>query len=390
MAEQDWFMLFPENYTWSSAALIAVGASAWGGSEIGEIHRVCAALKGREGDGAAWFAEWNRMGEIVAARGEAEERQGHRETASLAFMRAANYIHAGERLLHPRTEESQAAYRRAVALFKRGFPDFPLFAVEPVEVPFEGGRSLPAYFIRARAWNPSAKRPAVVFFDGLDVTKEMKFFKGPLELVKRGMAVLLVDGPGTGEAVRFRGMPLRHDYEAAGTAAVDYLETRDEVDPDRIGVTAVSLGGYYAPRCAAFEKRFKACAVWGAIWDYHATWKHRIEQNFRTALSVPGDFITWVLGVEDLDAALAKLEKFTLAGVAEKITCPFFLTHGADDAQIPLEDARKLFDAVGAGDKTLKIFTREEGGAQHCQTDNLTIGTLAIADWLAEKLVMRK
>ena len=151
MAEQDWFMLFPENYTWYSAALIAVGASAWGGSEIGEIHRVCAALKGREGDGAAWFAEWNRMGEIVAARGEAEERQGHRETASLAFMRAANYIHAGERLLHPRTEESQAAYRRAVALFKRGFPDFPLFAVEPVEVPFEGGRSLPAYFIRARA-----------------------------------------------------------------------------------------------------------------------------------------------------------------------------------------------------------------------------------------------
>ena len=134
------------------------------------------------------------------------------------------------------------------------------------------------------------------------------------------------------------------------------------MDPDRIGITAVSLGGYYAPRCAAFEKRFKACAVWGAIWDYHATWKHRIEQNFRTALSVPGDFITWVLGVEDLDAALAKLEKFTLAGVAEKITCPFFLTHGADDAQIPLEDARKLFDAVGAGDKTLKNFHPGGGG----------------------------
>ena len=81
------------------------------------------------------------------------------------------------------------------------------------------------------------------------------------------MACLIVDGPGNGESIRFRGMTARYDSNVAGSAAVDYLEKREDVDKDRIAVMGVSLGGYFAPRCAAFEKRFKACVAWGAIYD---------------------------------------------------------------------------------------------------------------------------
>lgn len=49
---------------------------------------------------------------------------------------------------------------------------------------------------------------------------------------------------------------------------------------------AISLGGYYSPRCASLEPRFAACIAWGAIWDYHATWKRRIDAAFKTSLSV--------------------------------------------------------------------------------------------------------
>ena len=206
------------------------------------------------------------------------------------------------------------------------------------------------------------------------------------ELAKRGLATLIVDIPGTGESIRFRGMPARFDSNVAGSAVVDYLGTRSDVDRERIAVMGISLGGYYAPRAAAFEPRFKACVSWGAIWDYYATWKRRIDKAFQSSLSVPGDHIKWVLGVSSLDDALEKLRDWRLAGVAEKVKCPYLLTHGERDAQIPLEDAQALFNAIGATDKTMKLFTVEEGGYEHCQGDNVTLGITYIADWLSDKL----
>ena len=84
--------------------------------------------------------------------------------------------------------------------------------------------------------------------------------------------------------------------------------------------------------------------------------------------------------------ALKKLEGFRLDGVVQKMRCPFLLVHGEDDQQIGMDVARKCFRAVGSKDKTLKVFTGGEGGAQHCQRDNLSIGTAYMFDWLREKL----
>jgi hypothetical protein len=49
-------------------------------------------------------------------------------------------------------------------------------------------------------------------------------------------------------------------------------------------------------------------------------------------------------------------------------------------------EARALFRAVGSKDKTLRVFSVKEGGSQHCQIDNLTLGTTYMYDWLQEKL----
>ena len=82
----------------------------------------------------------------------------------------------------------------------------------------------------------------------------------------------------------------------------------------------------------------------------------------------------WILGVDTLDEALRRLEPFKLDGVVQKMRCPFLLVHGEDDEQIPLKDAQALYDACGSPDKTFRVFTGEEGGAQHCQRDYLTLG----------------
>ncbi|HUL32231.1 MAG TPA: alpha/beta hydrolase, partial [Thermodesulfobacteriota bacterium] len=277
------FMMFPGNYTWSAAARGAIASCMYGGGDLGEIYKICFALQGKVGQNSAWFEEWNKMGERVALLGDQAKAKGYAQTASAAYMRAARYIQWGERLRQPRTPETQKAYARAVELFKKGLPDVPFLSIEAVEVPFEGGKSLPAYFVR-KAGRETVKWPVVVFFDGLDGTKETQYFSGVPELAKRGMACLILDGPGNGESIRFRGMPARHDSEVAGSAAVNYLEKRGDVDKGRLAVMGVSLGGYFAPRAAAFEKRFKACVAWGAQYDYHAVWKSRVETAFKTAL----------------------------------------------------------------------------------------------------------
>jgi dipeptidyl aminopeptidase/acylaminoacyl peptidase len=161
------------------------------------------------------------------------------------------------------------------------------------------------------------------------------------------------------------------------------------VDAKRIGIVAVSLGGYYAPRCASLEPRFAACIAWGAIWDYHATWKKRIEANFKASMSVPGHHITWILGVDSVDEALRRLEPFRLDGVVQKMRCPFLIVHGEDDEQVPVADARALYEASGSSDKTLRVFNNEEGGAQHCQRDYLPLGVATMWSWFEDRLIRR-
>lgn len=149
----------------------------------------------------------------------------------------------------------------------------------------------------------------------------------------------------------------------------------------------ISMGGYFAPRCAAFEKRFKACVAWGAQFSVFDSWKSRIEKDFNVPLASPGEWIYWVLGVKTPEEAIKKLENFKLKGVAGKIECSFLIMHGEADAQQPMYVAHNLFNEVGSKDKTLKVFTREEGGSQHCTRDNQTIGTAYFGDWFVNRLI---
>ncbi len=230
------------------------------------------------------------------------------------------------------------------------------------------------------------------FFDGFDVTKEIQYFKGVPDLARRGIACLIVDGPGNGESPRFRDLYLHHETERYGTAAYEYLASRPEFDPKRIGVMAISLGGYYAPRAAAFESRFACCVAWGAQWDYWATWKKRfdlIDSGGAPSLSVAWEHLLWIFNVKTREDAMRKLEGFRLDGVVQKLRCPLLILHGEGDEQVPLALAQTCFEKAGSKDKTLKVFTREEGGYHHCQIDNVSVGVAYMWDWLEARLLTR-
>jgi alpha-beta hydrolase superfamily lysophospholipase len=380
----NWIDSFPDNYQWSNASSITKGMAPYGAVALGEIDQVIQRLHARSSEPDAWWQEWTAMGERLEGTADAAAAEGRDATAGNYYLRASMYYYTGERMLAP-GEQKLGIYRKSLRCahdgLKRRHPN-----VDRVDVPYEG-TALAAYFMTS----PVAKgrAPTIVLFDGLDNCKEMSVLFAGLEFAFRGFHTLAIDGPGQGESLRLRGIFSRYDYEVAGTAAYEFVAAREDVDPARIGIVAYSLGGYYAPRVAAFEKRYRACVAWGALFDYHATWvKRREAMKLAPANSMAASHfqIPWVLGVSDMDAAMVKLKNYTLAGVAERIECPTLICHGANDRLSTLEVAQQLYAAVGARDKTLKVFSEDDGGAEHCQADNRQVGTDYIADWLAQKL----
>ncbi|MGZ8211816.1 MAG: alpha/beta hydrolase family protein [Burkholderiales bacterium] len=377
------FEYFPGNFVWSQSMMAIIDMAAWGASAMGEIDQVGRRLKAREGDNEAWFAEWHAMGEDMERKAEAARAEGHELTAGTCYLHAGVYLLYSERFIPP-SERKFQSYRRAIRCceegYKRRYP-----AIERVEVPYESG-SLPALYFKAPG--PQSRKPTVVCFDGLDLCKEMSMLFAGIELANRGINTLAIDGPGQGEALRLRNLPSRFDYEVPGTAAYDYVCGRADVDPKRVAVMAFSLGGYYAPRIAAFEKRYAACVAWGAHYDYHAVWVDRwkhMQAGGKNASSAAFQ-LPWVMGTPDMDSALEKVKAFKLAGVAQQIRCPTLIVHGENDTIVPVKWAHALYDAVGASQKTLKIFTPADGGSEHCHGDNRVVGSNYIADWLADNL----
>ena len=224
----------------------------------------------------------------------------------------------------------------------------------------------------------------------MDNCKEMSILFNGLEFARRGMHTLAIDGPGQGESLRLRELYARHDYEVAGSAAYDYVAQRADVDPAKVIVMGYSFGGYYASRVAALEKRYAAGVAFAALhWDLHA-WQKEVKRKQDanpSAVSQSTFHFQWIMGcLGDPDAAIEKARKFSLVEVAPQITCPFLILHGQDDRVVPIASAHKLFAAVGSSDKHLKIFTTEEGGAQHAQVDNRPVGVDYIADWIADHI----
>jgi dipeptidyl aminopeptidase/acylaminoacyl peptidase len=372
------FKYFPNNYMWSSAVLLSITA----GGELGQIDRQLAPLRAAEADPDAWTKAWDTAGALQVEYAERDLGRGYRRSASERYRRAANYYLTGERQTAPGPAKSNS-YQHALDAFANAVKTMPR-PLERVEIDSPDG-VLPGYLIPARTESNVGRAPVVIFYNGFDVTKELLFGFIREELADRGVACLIVDGPGTGEPLRLRGVASRPDYEVPTTAIVDYLVTRPDIDPERIGLLGISLGGYYAPRGAAFERRIKACAAWGGVWDYGALWQHRWETRSKTT-PVPFWQLPWVMGTETMEQALEKVKAFALADALPHLTQPFLIVHGGDDSMIPLPHAQKAIDAAGSSDKELVVFDGVDGGAEHCCMDDPDPARQLIADWFADHL----
>jgi len=240
------------------------------GSDLGESLETARRIAAHEGEGLhplldAWYREWNATAERVHAIGVEAERRNHTASAGAAYLRASEYYRAADFFLHdePANPEIVRLWDAMHGDFVRGLT---LTGVrfEEVEIPY-GNTTLHGYFFPAYA--DGRRAPTLVVHQGFDGTAEECWFGVGADGVRRGYNVLAFDGPGQGRAVRKQGLHFRPDWEAVVTPVVDWTLARSDVDPDRVVLYGISMGGYLAPRAAAYEPRLRAVIANEGVYD---------------------------------------------------------------------------------------------------------------------------
>lgn len=381
---------FPGNYVWNLSVNIALGLGASIG-EIVEANRPVleAARDGADSGTVAFFDSWCGLADRLVTQAEEDERYGRVLSASERYRRACIYYMIAERMQKHGYPPREAAYRKMLDAMEQSIRLGNRNA-ERVEIPYEGA-SYPAYFMKAEGVD-GAPAPCMIHTNGLDSVKEMIFWSGiGDDLAARGVSTLMIDHPGVGEALRLRGLSGIHDSERWASAAVDYLQGRDDVDASRIGIMGWSLGGYYAPRAAAFEPRLKLCVSWGANHFWGELQKRRLQREGENPVPHYWEHVMWVFGQPDMERFMEWAPIMTLDGVVERIAVPYLITHGGNDRQIPQEAAHRSYEQATASPKReLHIFTAEEGGVEHVSADNMSPSRNFVADWVGETFAAMK
>ena len=355
----------PELYAWAPDKRVAAANAHWAARFVanGTSYPDFQATMARIGRWDDWCREWGRTGQHYEQLAETAEAAGNLLTAGEAWRRAALCWHWGKFVFTDHPDEQRAAHERTVACFRRGAATLRPPA-EPVRVPYAG--STLAAYLRVPPGGPG---PVVIMIPGLDSVKEE--LQATAEyLLSRGLAVIAIDGPGQGETEY--ELPIEPAYERVTTAVADYLKGRDDIDPGRIGVFGVSLGGYYAARSAAYEPRVRATVALAGPYRFDLDWdtlppQTRTTFQHRSGAASPAE-------------ARERAAALTLEDAAPRITGPLLVAAGGRDRLIPPYHAERLArEAPGA-----ELLMYPDGS--HGLTNHAFESRAAMADWLAAHL----
>jgi len=334
-----------------------------------------------------------------------------------AYYRAATYYRTAEFFLHgdpadPRIvetwEKSRETFRDALALDAVRY--------EIVAIPYEN-TTLPGYVYSVD--DSGTPRPLLIVQTGFDGCQE-ELHPYAMEGVRRGYNVLTFEGPGQGEVIRVRHIPFRPDWENVIGPVVDYAAGRPDVDEDRIALWGISLGGYLAPRGAAYEPRIAALVADPGTYDVGQTLLRSLQEGggapadmteedlqewlqadpavFNNALrdAMAHDTgIRWlnengmfVFNAGSPAEFWAKWMDFSLVGIAEEIRCPTLVCAGAADHLDPDGvQAQALFDHLTC-ERDLMVFSDDYGAGSHCQFGAFGQSFAATFDWLDDQMGM--
>lgn len=400
------FPFFPDNVQYWFETKRAFGAASYGASEFGEVMATVNRITSGDPDG--WYTEWTATAERVLAEAESQIERGHRVSARDSYLRATTYFRTAEFFLHGNPDDPRiySSYQKSIAAYKAccALCDPPVL---PVEIPYEG-TTLPGYYHRVD--ESDTKRPLFIIHSGFDGSAEELHGEGAIPGVERGYNVLTFDGPGQYGPIHRERLPFRPDWEKVVTPVVDFALTLPGIDPDKIALMGISLGGYLAPRAAAFEKRIAALVANDGVYDYGIAnlggnvspeqlpviesmirapeapeLDAKLEEEKKSSpvadwALTHGMFVTGTKSPREYIAAT--LEYHLRNGIAEQISCPTLVLEAEDDLFFKGQP-QALFNHLTCP-KTFIRFNGEEGAGAHCQVGAHRMAFARIYDWLDE------
>jgi 2,6-dihydroxypseudooxynicotine hydrolase len=331
------------------------------GVDVNDFHRVA----GSVATWPDWLPAWEAHGDGLADEAVAAEAAGFAETAGELWRRAATSYHFGKFVWIVDIDRHRQASDKASAALGQAHRLLDPSA-ERLEIPFDGAHMVAILRRPAGIQRP----PLVVLIPGLDSTKE-EFFETEEIFHRRGLATFTLEGPGQGETSF--SLPIRPDYEVPFGAALDFLSGRKDLALDQVGAIGFSLGGYYAPRVAAFEPRCRAAVGISGPYCLSDYWDERptmTKETFRHHARAANE-----------QEAKEKAATLTLEGVAERIAQPLLVITGDCDRLVPWRETKRIADE--APNATWKLY---EGGNHVVNNMPYKYKALA-ADWLRQKLV---
>ena len=351
-------------------------------------------IAGQIHDQASWKS-------VLLGRANELDAAGDSKNA-MAFYRMAEFYMGWD------DPDALRSWQRARELFFAYYADFftgeqPV--VQRLEIPYEG-YTMPC--LKLNACHPGAfsyarsPRGVIVMNGGFDSSYE-EFFPPMEYLRENGYTVYLFEGPGQGACIRLHGAPLTMEWEKPVRAVLDYFDLQD------VCLIGASLGGYYAPRAAAFEKRITSFVSWPAFpslrSNIDASWKgswrllHGVARLFggamdrsfqkaekagkHTALS---DFLRTYyhrLGCSSVPELMAVFDSMDMAPFGAQITQDALLLGAEKDDIVKASIADEQVSAMpNARSVTVRILTEAEQASDHCNCGNQKLAMDVILGWL--------
>ena len=354
----------------------------WDGGRIEDVEKIAGKIR----TSADWKRELIALGDTAMAEGRTEN--------AIAYYRMSEFF------MYDGDPDKKRYYELATALFYTYYEA--LFAgessrVERLFVPYESGR-LPVMHAKPRGEN----KGTIVMHGGNDSYFE-EFLFTVLYLQEQGFEVYLFEGPGQGGVMRLQGMHFTHEWEKPVKAVLDFFALRD------VTIIGVSLGGYLAPRAAAFDRRITRVVAWSVFPCFQdvivGTQTPAIQVMFRLLMRLHArplvnfvfqmkakrePMIHWGLQhglyayeARDAYAYAKKLKRYDLAPIAEQITQDVLIVGASQDHFIDYRlVGREIAMLKNVRSLTFRLFTEREDAQNHCNVGNGKLVLDEICDWI--------
>jgi dienelactone hydrolase len=239
---------------------------------------------------------------------------------------------------------------------------------ECIVLPWGETQRLKGRFLPAPVLQKGERAPAILCLadegsDGPSVAELCRHAHG------RGLSLLLVD-IGDLSLSDHDAPEHRFDREAAISSLVDYLQSRIDIDPDKIAIFGRGPLADLATRVACYDGRFAAAVCDAGIWDW-------IERAFMDPPFSYGQ-------LQDIS-----LDLFVRSSIALAIRCPILVVVGEDDWLEPdyAEHCCKLLSAAGKqiefrillAASTVAMADADGAGRPRLNSE-------AVFDWLAQRI----